>query len=317
MPRMGYARPSTAESATGRVRRIKFVLWVVLFMNIAVALAKLAWGVVSGSVAMQADGFHSLFDGTSNVVGLLGMGMAGRPADRDHPYGHSKYETYASAIIGAMLLFAAYRIGSSAIQRLMGEGKPAEVTAVSFAIMLGTLAVNIFITTWERSQGKKLASPILIADARHTGSDVFVSVGVMVGLGFVRLGYPKADAITALLVSVMIVYTAWQVFKEANVTLSDAVRIPPAEICEVVNAVPGVLGCHTVRTRGSEAEVYVDMHIQVDPQWTVAEGHEIAEAAERAVVERFVQVADVIAHMEPMDQYQAEKTAQEQHDGLV
>ena len=314
---MGYARPSTAESAAGRVHRIKFVLWVVLLMNVTVALAKLVLGYLTNSVAIQADGFHSLFDGTSNVVGLLGMGMAGRPADLDHPYGHGKYETYASGIIGAMLLFAAYRIGSSAIERLTGKGEPPEVTTVSFAIMVGTLAVNIFVTLWEHYQGKKLASPILVADARHTSSDVLVTVGVIIGLVFVRMGYVKADAITALLVSVAIVYTAWQVFKEANVTLSDAARIPPAEICEVVTAVPGVLGCHTVRTRGSEAEVYVDLHIQVDPQSTVAEGHEVAEAAERAVVGHFDQVADVIAHLEPMDEYQAGKTALEHDAGLA
>lgn len=314
---MGYARPNSVESAAGRVRRIKFVLWVVLFMNIAVALAKLAWGVVSGSVAMQADGVHSLFDGTSNVVGLLGMRMAGRPADRDHAYGHGKFETFASAVIGVMLLVAAYRVGSTAVERLMGGGQPAEVTAVSFAVMLGTLAVNLSITIWERYQGRKLTSPILTADARHTGSDVFVSLGVIAGLVLVRLGYPQADAIAALLVSAMIVYTAWQVFKEANVTLSDAVRIPPSDICDVVLAVPGVLGCHTVRTRGSEAEVYVDMHIQVDPAATVADGHEVAEAAERAVAEHFAQVADVIAHLEPLDEYQAEKTAHERDAGLA
>lgn len=314
---MGYARPTTAETSQGRVRRIKVVLWVILFLNVAVAAAKLALGYLTNSVAIQADGFHSLFDGTSNVVGLLGMGMAGRPADRDHPYGHSKYETYASGIIGAMLLFAAYRIGSSAIERLMGKGEPPTVTTVSFAIMIGTLAVNIFVTTWERYQGKKLASPILVADARHTSSDVLVTVGVIIGLVFVKMGYVKADAITALLVSVAIVYTAWQVFKEANVTLSDAIRIPPAEICGVVCAVPGVLGCHNVRTRGSEAEVYVDMHIQVDPASSVAEGHAIAETAERAVIDRFDKVADVIAHLEPMDEYQAEKTAHEHDAGLI
>ena len=91
------------------------MLWIILFLNFGVAFAKLFWGIAIGSAAMQADGFHSLFDGTSNIVGLVGMGFASRPADEDHPYGHSKYETYASAIIGAMLLFAAYRIGSEAI----------------------------------------------------------------------------------------------------------------------------------------------------------------------------------------------------------
>lgn len=293
------------------------MLWAILVLNTAVALAKLGWGVVSGSVAMQADGFHSMFDGVSNIVGLVGMGMAGRPADRDHPYGHWKYETYASAAIGAMLVFAAYRVGSAAVERLLGGGDPPKVTTMSFVIMIGTLAVNLGVTLYERAAGKRLNSSILIADASHTASDAFVSTGVIVGLVLVKMGYSKADAATALVVSAVIVYTAWQVFKEASVTLSDASRIPAAEICDVALAVPGVLGCHKIRTRGSEAEVYVDMHIQVDAARSVADGHEIAEAAERAVAEHFGNVADVIVHLEPLDDYQAAKTNEEMDSGLV
>lgn len=314
---MGYSKPVDARGGSGRAGQIKFVLWVVLVLNLVVALAKLVWGTLSGSVAMQADGFHSLFDGTSNVVGLVGMGFAARPADRDHPYGHGKYETYASAAIGAMLVVAAYRVGSTAVARLLGGGSPAKVTTMSFVVMAGTLGANLFVTLWERRRGKKLGSSILVADASHTLSDAFVSVGVIIGLVFVQMGFDKADAVTALLVSVAIVYTAWQVFKEAGVTLSDASRIPAADICAVVLGVRGVKGCHTVRTRGSEAEIYVDMHVQVDPSMSVADGHAVAEAAERAVAERFEPVVDVIAHLEPMDEYQAGKTAAQQDTGLV
>ncbi len=146
---------------------------------------------------------------------------------------------------------------------------------------------------------------------------MLVSLGVIVGLVLVRLGYPKADAIVALFVSGAIVFTAWKVFKEASVTLSDAARIPAAEICAVVLGVPGVLGCHNIRTRGSEAEIYVDMHVQVDASRTVADGHRIVELTERAVAEQFDAVADVIAHLEPYDEYQAGKTSEEQRSGLV
>src|SRR5512133_3825971 len=100
------------------------MLWIILFLNVAVAAAKLIYGTIIGSSAMQADGYHSFFDGASNVVGLVGMGFAGRPADEDHPYGHGKYETYSSAIIGAMLLFAAYRIGSEAFIGLTTNAAP-------------------------------------------------------------------------------------------------------------------------------------------------------------------------------------------------
>ncbi|MDP2182734.1 MAG: cation diffusion facilitator family transporter [Actinomycetota bacterium] len=315
---MGYRREEGAGAgASPRVRRIRRILWAILVLNLAVAVAKMAWGYVTGSVAMQADGFHSLFDGASNVVGLVGMYVAGRPADREHPYGHGKFETYASAAIGAMLALAAYRVGSSAIHALVDGGAPPRVDAVSFGIMIGTLAVNIGVTTYERRVGRKLGSEILVADASHTGSDVLVSLGVIAGLVAVRLGFPIADPIIALGVSVAIAYTAWAVFRQANETLSDSARIDPGEICGAACLVEGVLGCHSVRTRGSESEVYVDLHIQVDPSSTVKEGHAVAEEVERAVCVAFPSVVDVIAHLEPLDEYQASKTAEEIDAGLV
>ena len=308
---MGYTRPADSEANSGRIREIKRMLWIILFLNVGVALAKLSWGIVTKSSAMQADGFHSLFDGTSNVIGLIGMGFASRPADRDHPYGHGKYETYASAIIGAMLLFAAYRIGGQAIAGILGNSPAPTVDAMSFVVMIGTLAVNLGVTWWEHRVGKRLGSAILIADASHTMSDAFVSVGVIIGLVLVRLGVPKADPVVALLVTGAIIYTAWEVFKQASATLSDSARIPVADVCAVAIAVPGVLGCHHIRTRGSEAEVLVDLHVQVAPDITVCAGHEIAENVERSLAEHFPQVFDVLAHLEPFDAYQQAKTESE------
>lgn len=319
---MSYRRPDEVQQGSDRVTSIKRVLWIILFLNLGVALAKFVWGVISKSAAMQADGIHSTFDGASNVVGLVGMGFAARPVDRDHPYGHSKYETYASAVIGAMLLLAAYRIGSAAIAGLTGNAAPPQVDWVSFVVMIGTLAVNLFITTWERRVGRQLGSSILVADASHTGSDVLVSLGVIVSLVLVKIGeqlhiraLQLADPIVALLVAGAIVYTAWGVFKQASATMSDSARIPAADIREVAMRIAGVRGCHGVRTRGSEAEVYADLHVQVDPSMTVAEGHEVAERVERELVAAFPQMADAIVHLEPYDEYQRAKTAEDQDAG--
>ena len=308
---VGYTRPVDSEQNSERLRSIKRMLWIILVLNVAVALAKLGWGIVTKSSAMQADGFHSMFDGASNIVGLIGMGFASRPADRDHPYGHGKFETYASAIIGAMLLFAAYRIGSEALAGIAGNAPAPTVDAMSFVVMLGTLAVNLGVTWWEHRVGKQLGSSILVADASHTASDALVSVGVIVGLVLVRLGVPKADPVVALLVTVAIVFTAWQVFKQASATLSDSARMPVDDICQVALAVPGVLGCHSIRTRGSEAEVLVDLHVQVAPDISVCDGHEIAEGVERALADHFPQIFDVLAHLEPYDAYQQAKTVSE------
>lgn len=307
---MGYRRPEDERTST-RIVNIRRILWFILFLNLGVALAKLVWGLVIHSGAMQADGFASFFDGASNIVGLVGMALAARPADRDHPYGHGKYETYASAAIGGMLVFAAYRIGSEAVAHLSGTTEPPNVDNMSFVIMIVTLTVNIFITTWERRVGRKLNSAILVADASHTGSDILVSVGVIVSLVLVRLGFPQADPIVALFVAGAIVWTAWGVFKQAGVTLSDTARISTDEVGEIVLDTHGVLGVHHIRTRGSEAEVYVDLHVQVDESRTVADGHRIAEDVERLLVERFPAVVDVIVHLEPYDEYQADKTAEE------
>lgn len=308
---MGYTKnKGMADSA--RVRSVKRVLWWILGLNVLVAGAKLGYGLITGSVAMTADGFHSMFDGTSNVIGLLGMGLAGRPADQDHPYGHQKYETFASAVIAVMLLLAAWRVGSSAFERLMDPGTGPRVDTMSFVIMIGTLLVNIGVTTYERKVGQRLRSEILIADASHTGSDVLVSLGVIVGLAGVKLGFPLADPIIGLVVAGAIVLAAVRVFKSANATLSDQARIPADDICEVVLHVNGALGCHEIRTRGTASEVYVDLHVQVDPRASVSEGHAIAEEVEKAVCDGFEQVVDVIAHLEPLDAYQIHKTENEQ-----
>ena len=316
MPAMGFTRSASAEDL-GRVRGVRTVLWAILGLNLAVAAAKYLYGAASGSIAMQADGFHSLFDGTSNVVGLIGLAVAIRPPDRDHPYGHAKYETYAAAAIGAMLLLAAWRVGAGAWQRLADGGAAPRVDAGSFAVMAGTLLVNIGVAAWERRRGRELRSELLIADASHTGSDILVSLGVIAGLVMVRLGWPLADPLLALLVAGAILWTAGQVLRQADLSLSDTARLPIPEVSAACLAVPGVLGCHSIRTRGTAADVLVDLHVQVNPAMSVAEGHRVAEEVERAVCARFAEVADVLAHLEPYDEYQAGKTAAEGGTGRL
>lgn len=313
---MGYTKQHAGPEGS-RADAVRRVLWVILGLNLLVAFAKLGYGLITRSVAMTADGFHSMFDGTSNVIGLLGMAIASRPADDDHPYGHSKYETFASAVIGAMLLLAAWRVGTSAFERLMNPGAPPRVDALSFAIMFVTLTINIFVARYERAVGRRLGSEILIADASHTGSDIFVSLGVIAGLVAVRLGFPIADPLIGLVVAGFIVVAAWRVFRSANETLADRARIAPSAIRDVALGVEGVLGVHTVRTRGPASEVYVDLHVQVDPTVSVAEGHATAERVEKAICDEIEQVADVIAHLEPLDAYQLDKTARQHDEGLI
>lgn len=295
------------QDAAARIRTIKRVLWTIFFLNVAVSAAKYGYGLFSHSTSMQADGIHSLFDSAGNIIGLVGMTFASRPADQDHPYGHGKFETYASVAIGLLLLFAAFTVGSEAVQNLMGGTHAVQVTALSFIVMILTLCVNMGVTLYERRIAKRLGSEILAADAKHTLSDVAVSLGVVVGLILVKAGIPVADSVMALVVSAVILYTAWGVFRQANATLSDTARIPSADIAALVCATPGVEGCHRIRTRGTTAEVYVDFHVLVDPLMTVYNAHALAEKLEREISDRFAQVVDVTIHIEPNDEQQREE----------
>ena len=281
-----------------RERGIRRVLLVVLALNIAVAFAKLLFGLFSHSVAMQADGISSFFDGASNVVGIFGMWFAARPADQSHPYGHRKFETFTAAAIAVMLGIAGYTVARGAIHSLQGHGD-ARVTVGSFVVMIGTLGVNIGVTTWEGRAGRRLGSEVLIADARHTLSDVLVSSGVIVSLILVRLGVEKADGVLALLVAVAIAYTAFTILRGVGRTLGDAARLPMSDVIAAAAGIPGVVETHSVRTRGSENAVSVDLHLLVAPDTTVERGHAIAHEVEKAVRARFPQVTDVVVHVEP------------------
>lgn len=293
---MSFVGPSDKDA---HARQVERVLWIVFVLNLAVAAAKFFYGLASGSASMQADGIHSVFDSLGNIIGLVGIAAAARPADAGHPYGHSKFETYGSMAIGVLLVLAAFEVGTSAVGKLMSQSYTASVTPVSFVVMVATLVVNLCVTAYERKCAKRLKSSILAADAAHTLSDAFVSIGVIVGLGFVTAGFPVADPVMALVVTVFILISAVNVFKEALRTLSDHACIPPADIECVAQGMDGIVEVHGVRTRGTEAEVYCDLHVLVDPDMTVRAAHDLGDEFERAVKDRFPNVKEVLVHIEP------------------
>jgi cation diffusion facilitator family transporter len=292
------------QAADERARAIKLVLWQILVLNLLVSAAKAAWGLVSGSTAMVADGIHSLTDGAGNVVALIAMAAAGKPLDENHPYGHQKYESFASAIIGVMLVLAAWRVGSESVSRLVDYAKtgtlpPVEVTTTSFAIMLITLVINIFVVWFETRRGKALDSDVLQSDAKHTLSDIWVTLGVILSLVLVKMGIAVADPIVGLFVAFAVVWAAVEVFKGVNTTFSDQARLDPNDVSEKVLSFEGVKGCHNIRTRGTGAFVQMDMSILVDPAITVDEGHTIAQGLEHWLCTQFDGLKDVVVHVEP------------------
>ncbi|MDO8964328.1 MAG: cation diffusion facilitator family transporter [Coriobacteriia bacterium] len=287
-----------------RTKGISRVLWQILVLNLGVSAAKSAWGLISGSTAMFADGLHSLADGSGNIVALVAMKFASKPHDDDHPYGHQKYESFASAVIGVMLILAAWRVASSSVASLAayattGALPEVEVTGTSFAVMLVTLAINIFVVWFETRQGKRLESDVLCADAKHTLSDIWVTLGVLVSLVLVKYGVSLADPVVGLFVAFAIAWAAIEVFKGIVTTFSDEARLDPLEVAAKISTFAGVRGSHNIRTRGTGAVVHMDMSVLVDPHMTVAEAHVIARDLEAWLCGQYPGLKDVVVHVEP------------------
>lgn len=285
-----------------RFAKIKNVLWIILFANLFVALAKIFLGSFIKSATVLSDGLHSLSDASSNVVGLIGVGLAAKPKDQDHPYGHQKFETLTSLLIVAMLFYLASKLIYSSLLKFSNPIRP-EITSLAFIVMLITLSINIFVSSYEAKKGKELKSMILMADSMHTRSDIFISLGVIVTLAALKLGAPTIiDPLVSILVAFLILHAAWRIYKEASGVLVDSAILDERLIKNLLLSLPGVLGVHKIRSRGSMDMVHLDMHVEADPNITLREAHSLADQIEDLLKKEFETPLDVIVHMEPLDE---------------
>lgn len=282
-----------------RTSAVEKVLIRTLAANAFVAIAKVVYGYTTNSISIISDGFHSIFDGSSNIIGLIGIRLASHPPDARHPYGHRKYETLFTIIIASMIFFASFQIISKVYMSFF-EVRKTEVTAISFLVMLVTMAVNIVVSLYESRKGRELNSEFLTADAKHTQSDILVSMSVIIGLVFYWFGYHRADAIVGIVIVVLIGKIGYDILRHASDILVDSVRLDTASIKEIVNSVDGVKGCHDIRTRGTASSIFLDLHVLVDSSLSVEDAHEIADRVESALKDEFYSVTDIVVHIEPV-----------------
>ncbi|NMB28065.1 MAG: cation transporter [Tissierellia bacterium] len=279
--------------------KVKQVLWIILFANLAVAVLKIIIGTIIKSTSMTADGFHSLTDGSSNIVGLIGIQLASKPVDEDHPYGHRKFEMLAGLFIAGMLFVIGGRIIINAIDRLRNPVLP-NVTIESLVILLLTLCINIFVSTFEYRKGKKLNSQILISDSMHTRSDIYVSIGVLATLIGIKMGLPHViDPIASFIVAGFIFNAAYEIFKDNSDILVDKVVVDTDKIRSIVLSFEQVKDAHNIRSRGSENDLHIDMHIMTEPNLSVEESHELIHSIEERIRNDINKNVQVIVHIEP------------------
>lgn len=281
-------------------KKIQYILFVILILNIIIAVSKIVMGNISKSSAMSADGFASLADGLSNVIAIVGVYLASKPEDEDHQYGHGKIEIITGLIIGLFLLYAGFNVVMEAIGKIKNP-VDINISPLSLLVMLFTLVINIIVAYYEYKKGNELNSPILIADSLHTKSDIFVTVGVIIALILIRLGMPYIlDPVASFVVSLMIFYAAYNVFRENINILIDVKIVDDKEVKNLVmTEYPCVKEMHKIRSRGTKNNAFMDMHIQVDPKMTVEESHRLMHNIERTIQKNIEENAHVIIHIEP------------------
>lgn len=283
----------------GYARDVRRVLLAVLVLNAIVATAKLITGWWTGSLSVLGDGLHSSVDALHNVVALILIHYATQPPDENHPFGHAKFETLGAFVLSGILLLTAFELATEAVSRLFGGHTAPEVNPVAILVLVATLVVNLFVSTLEARSARRLGSDMLLADAKHTRSDVYVTLAVLGGLLAQRLGATWADPLIALGVALVIAYVAYQVFKEAIPVLTDEAVYDPRDVETLVTDVPGVESVHDIRSRGRPNEAFIQMHLVVETR-DVVKAHDITERVERRL-ENELGAREVLVHVEPWD----------------
>lgn len=285
--------------ASSRYRAVARVLTRVLVLNLGVAFAKIGFGYSSGTISVLSDGFHSLTDGASNVVGLVGVYAARQPPDADHPYGHRKYETVAASVVTVFLLLVVIEVLRNAVNDLVGRTSAHEITFGNFVVMLVTVGINLLVVSYESREAERLGSEVLLADAMQTRGDVWSSATVIGALIGARAGLSILDPIAALVVAAFIAFSGYKVAQTTTRILSDRIVIAESDLMEVVMSVPGVLGCHQIRTRGSADHVFLDLHVWLPAAMPLIDAHALSHVVKDRLMARYPQIADAIIHIEP------------------
>lgn len=289
-------------------RSVRKILIGILLLNWGVAAIKLILGGLTNSASVMADGFNALSDGSTNVIGLIGVALAAKPSDDEHPYGHHKFETLTTLGVVILLGIVSFQITVTAFSKFIAPTIP-NISLMDLGLLVLTLLVNVWVVWYERRKGHHLRSSLLIADALHTQSAVYVSVGVLITLGWVMMGWPYAgyiDPLMSLVVVGFILKEAWVIFKENSGMLVDEAQVDPCIIQRLVMDDARVKGVHQIRSRGTMTVLDIDMHILVDPALRVDVAHALMHDLESALNAHFDQEVRTIIHLEP---YSAERFA--------
>ena len=288
------------------------ITWVSVAVNIVLTSMQLVVGFLAHSQSLIADAMHTLSDIVADAFVLFANRKGAEAADADHPYGHGRFETVASLVLGLLLAGTGAGILFSAATRLQDIGSAPPVGVAAMWAALFTLAAKEGLFRYMLATAERLRSPMLVANAWHARADALSSLVVAVGIGGALLGFNFADSVAAIIVGAMIVRVgfkfAWEAIRELIDTGLSAEEV--AAIRHTIASTSGVLGLHELRTRRMAHQVLVDAHVQVNPRISVSEGHRVAESARQRVLDRHPEVLDVLVHVDAENDLLADAAVQ-------
>lgn len=279
-------------------KQVDFILKVILVFNLLVVLIKVYIGTVAQSLSILGDAVHSGVDSINNIIGIWAIAVAAKPPDKDHQYGHAKFETLGALAVVLFLAVASFELIEKSITRFM---QPQELPIIDWLVitMLSvTLIINIFVWAYEKRMGKKLDSQLLLADAEHTWSDILITLSILLSTYFIMQGYYILDPILGIVIAFIIAKSAWKILNRTVPILVDEAWIGRADLEELVLSVDKVSELVDIKSRKGQDIPYIEMAIRFDTD-SLSEAHELSHDIENMIIERFGQ-AKVTIHIEPV-----------------
>ena len=279
------------------------VSFITIIGNVALSVFKLLAGILAHSSAMISDAVHSASDVFSTIVVIIGVRLASRESDKEHPYGHERMECVAAIILAMVLFITGLGIGIEAVKTIAG-GNYASLQAPGVLAMVAaviSIVVKEVMFWYTKINAKRIDSGALMADAWHHRSDAFSSVGALIGIGGARLGFPVMDSIASLVIFIFIVKAAYDIFKDAVDKMVDRSCDDETEkqISTCIMENENVKGIDLIQTRIFGNKIYVDIEIQVDGSYTLHRAHGIAEEVHNSIEHRFPKVKHIMVHVNP------------------
>jgi cation diffusion facilitator family transporter len=294
-------RPSPdSGERPARAPAIRATLLAILVANAFVVAIKLAIGIRTGTLAVLGAALESGLDMLNNVMGILLVSLAAQAPDDDHPYGHDKFETLGAIGIVGFLSISCFELLREGVRKLISHGATTHATPLEIALLGTTVLLNLFVVWYERRRGRDLQSAFLMADAAHTVSDVYVTGLAVLSLLLTRYGYPRLDAMLAIVVALIIALTGYRILRETVPILVDQRGADPAELRAAIVGVNGVRVVRAMRSRlTASGTLFAEITIGVDENMSVVEAHRLADAVEQRIAAAYG-VAEVTVHVEPV-----------------